>query len=209
MTAPGTATWLISAYALFLILAAWGFDALARRASHRAQAWRTGRFVYHPDHDAWQCPADQWLWPSSFDPANRVMRYRAKPVVCNSCPAKSECTSSDHGREISRQVDPWPFSEAGRFHRGIACVVAVLAVLLPAGQAVAGHTPADLLVLGTTVLVVVVTCVPLFRHLWSTPTGAPEHLPHRSAHEDSVAATIDRYSTRWGVGHVKKESKPG
>ena len=78
------------------------------------------------DHDAWVCPQDHWLWPTSFDPKHRVMRYRALPVVCNSCPVKSTCTTSDHGREISREIDPWPHSDAGRFHRGIACCVAGL-----------------------------------------------------------------------------------
>jgi hypothetical protein len=197
-----TATWLVAGYALFLLAAAWGFDLLARRASHGAHRWRSGGFVYHPDHDAWQCPTERWLWPTSFDPAHRVMRYRAKPVVCNTCPVKAQCTSSDHGREISRQVDPWPFSEAGRFHRGISCVVATLAMLMPIGQAVLQHTAADLLVLGSVVAITATASAPLFRHLWRTPVSAPEHVPHRTAHEDSVAAGIDRYSTRWGVGGV-------
>ena len=203
MTVPAVATWLVSGYAVFLAAAAWGFDLMARKASHRAQRWRTGRFVYHPDHDAWQCPTEQWLWPTSFDPAHRVMRYRAKPIVCNTCPVKADCTTSDHGREISRQVDPWPFSEAGRFHRGIACVVALLAILMPVGQAVMEPSPADLLLLGAVVVAVAAVCAPLFRHLWAAPVTGPEHVPHRTAHEDSVAAAIDRYSTRWGMGRAR------
>ncbi len=93
-------------------------------------------------------PTDQWLWPTSFDPNNRVMRYRAKPTVCNSCPVKADCTTSQHGREVSRQVDPWPFSEAGRFHRGIACAIASLAFIMPLAQAVITHSAADVLVVG-------------------------------------------------------------
>jgi hypothetical protein len=205
VTAPAVATWLVAGYAVFLVAAAWGFDIMAKRVSRRAQGWRTGRFVYHPDHDAWQCPTDQWLWPTSFDPSNRVMRYRAKPVVCNTCPVKSDCTSSDHGREISRQVDPWPFSDAGRFHRGIACVVVVLAVLLLMGQGLTAHSTADLLVLGTVVLIVTAASAPLFRHLWSTPAAGPEHVPHRTAHEDSVVSAVDKYATRWGMGKTGRE----
>ncbi len=206
MTDPAIGTWLVAGYALLLAAVAWGFDLMAKRVSHRAAGWRTGRFVYHPDHDAWQCPEDQWLWPTSFDPTNRVMRYRAKPIVCNSCPVKSDCTTSDHGREISRQVDPWPFSEAGRFHRGIACAVMGLAFVMPLAQTIGNHGAADLLVLGTTVVIVAVAGLPLFRHLWSTKVAAPEHLPHRSAHEESVAAAIDKYSTKWGVGQPAKKS---
>jgi hypothetical protein len=131
MTAPATSVWLVAGYALVLALMAWGFDAMARRVSRHAARWRTAGFLYRPDHDAWVCPQDQWLWPTSFDPRHRVMRYRALPVVCNSCPVKSTCTTSDHGREISREIDPWPYSDAGRFHRGIACFVAALGVIMP------------------------------------------------------------------------------
>ena len=94
MTAPATSVWLVAAYALVLVAIAWGFDLMARKSSARAARWRTGRFVYHADHDAWVCPQDQWLWPTSFDPTHRVMRYRALPIVCNSCPIKSTCTTS-------------------------------------------------------------------------------------------------------------------
>ncbi len=206
MTAPDIATWLVAGYALLLAAVAWGFDLMAKRASHRAAAWRTGGFVYHPNHDAWQCPEDEWLWPSSFDPNNRVMRYRATPTVCNHCPVKVDCTTSHHGREISRQVDPWPFSEAGRFHRGIACALVGLAILMPLAQVLITRSGSDLLVGGAAALIVALACAPLFRHLWAAKVTPPEHLPHRSAHEDTVAAAIDKYSTKWGVGSAKKDS---
>ena len=67
-TAPATSVWLVAGYALALVAVAWGFDVMARRTSVRAARWRTGPFIYHADHDAWQCPQDQWLWPTSFDP---------------------------------------------------------------------------------------------------------------------------------------------
>lgn len=195
--APDAAVLLVAGYALLLLATAWGFDAMARRVSVRATAWRTGRFRYHADHDAWVCPQDQWLWPTSFDPEHRVMRYRAAPSVCNACPVKSSCTASSHGREISRVVDPWPHSEAGRFHRGIACFVAALGVLMPLALLIGRHSLLDVAVLGTTAMVVGLGSVPLARHLWNTPVEAPAHLPHRTALEDQAAAAIDRYS-KWG-----------
>jgi hypothetical protein len=131
MSEVGVVVWLTCGYAVFLLLTAYGLDLMAKRTSRHTADWRSGSFTYHEDHDAWVCPEDQWLWPQSFDPDNRVMRYRANPTVCNSCPVKNTCTTSDSGREISRNVDPWPHSEAGRFHRGMACSVAVLAILLP------------------------------------------------------------------------------
>jgi hypothetical protein len=175
VTGPTVATWLVSGYAVFLAAAAWGFDVMARRASDRAQGWRTGRFVRRPDHDAWQSPTEPWLRPTAFEPSNRVMHYGAEPVVSETSPVQSDGTSRDVGRAIGRPVDPWPFSEAGRFHRGIACAVAVLAIMLLLGQAAAARALADLLVLGTVCVIVTACSAPLFRQLRRTPISAPEH----------------------------------
>ena len=198
MRAPDVSVLLVAGYAILLLGVAWGFDLMARRVSARAASWRTDGFRYHPDHDAWVCPQNQWLWPTSFDPQNRVMRYRAAPSVCNTCPTR--CTRSLHGREISREVDPWPHSEAGRFHRGIACFVAGLGVLMPLAMLVGRHSASDVVVLVGVAVVVGLSSIPLARHFWRTPVDAPGHLPHRSALEDQAAAAIDRYSTRWGRG---------
>ncbi|MCV7383750.1 hypothetical protein H7K14_07855 [Mycolicibacter longobardus] len=201
MSGPATWVWLVAGYALLLLSFAWGFDRMAKRTSERAAQWRTGKFVYHDDHDAWKCPEDQWLWPTSFDPENRVMRYRATPSICNACPVKDTCTTSGHGREISRAVDPWPHSETGRFHRGIACAVAGFGIVLPVATLFVNHSAADVLVLATTVAVVGAGSIPLLRHLWNTPSNAPDDRPHRLVADEQalqVEAAIDRYSTRWG-----------
>ncbi len=112
--------WLACVYALGLVAVGWGFDILAKRTSQRMVAARTFGFTYHEESDAWLCPEDQWLWATAFDSDNRVMRYRAKPSVCNTCPIKDSCTVSANGRELTREVDEWPYSESGRFHRGLA-----------------------------------------------------------------------------------------
>lgn len=208
MTSPTAAAWLVAGYALALVATAWGVDVMARRVSQRAAQWRSGQFRYHADHDAWVCPQDHWLWPSSFDPKHRVMRYRAKPSVCNSCPVKSTCTTSEHGREISREIDPWPHSEAGRFHRGIACCVATLGVVMPLVMLARLHSPADVLVLIGVIAIAVAAGLPLAGHLWRTPSNAPEHVAHRTGLEDQVAIAVDRYSTRWGTGRSEKDTAP-
>jgi hypothetical protein len=118
---------------------------------------------------------------------------------------KATCTTSDHGREISREIDPWPHSDAGRFHRGIACCVAGLGVVMPLAMLIGEHGMADTLVLGGAALLVTIAGVPLAQHLWNTPSNAPEHLPHRSGLEEQVAAAIDRYSTRWGTWKEKED----
>ncbi len=196
MSPPSGTVLLVVAYALFLLGVAYGFDRLARRTSMRSARWRTGAFTYHEDHDAWLCPQDQWLWPQTFDPGQRVMRYRAKPSVCNACPVKHSCTASASGREITREVDPWPHSEAGRFHRGIACSIALLAVVLPAGMLLSVSRVSDALLLVAVIGAAAAAGMPLARHLWQSPAGFPDHVPHVGA--DDVVLPRDRFATRWG-----------
>lgn len=191
MTRVDTAVWLTAGYAVFLILVAHGFDRLARVTARRSDRWRTGSFTYHADHDAWVCPQDQWLWPVSFDSENRLMRYRATPTVCNACPVKSSCTTSSRGREVTREVDPWPHSEAGRFHRGIACTIAALAGLLPLVTLVPERDPLDALVLVATIVFAGVASIPLVSHFWNTPDGFPEHVPVEKESEPlDIAARV-------------------
>jgi hypothetical protein len=178
MSGPVDVTvWLACGYAVFLLAVAHALDRAARHTATRSAARRTGGFRYHPDHDAWQCPQDQWLWPHSFDPEHRVMRYRSSPLVCNACPVKADCTTSEHGREVRRGIDPWPSSEVERFHRGIACCLAVVAVLWPLATAATGRTAVELGLLGVTAVLVGVGSWPLWSHLRHTPAGFPEHVP--------------------------------
>lgn len=186
--------WASGGYAAFLLAAAYALDLLARRTAARAQAWRSGSFTYHRDHDAWQCPRDQWLWPSSFDPEERVMRYRAAPSVCNACPVKDDCTTSPHGREISRAVDPWPNSEAERFHRGVACTVAVLAVLWPLAFAATRRSGADVVVLVVVAVAAALAGLPLWSHLRRTPSAFPTTVPVSST-DSPVPVTVGRYAS--------------
>jgi hypothetical protein len=192
---------LVCCYSGFLLAVAYAFDVMAKRVASRAQQWRTDAFRYHADHDAWICPQDQWLWPTSYDPDQRIVRYRAKPAVCNACPVKHSCTTSPHGREVTREIDPWPYSEAGRFHRGIACCVAGIGVLLPLGMLLSWPQPLDLVVLLGTIMIIGLASVPLARHLWHTPSGFPEHIPQRTIYEDPPA---DRFTTRWGSSKSKE-----
>lgn len=161
-------SWLAIGYAALLLLVAYGIDLMAKRSARKVEQMRSGGFVYHEDHDAWVCPEDQWLWPRSFDPDNRVMRYRASPTVCNACPVRDTCTSSHGGREVQRNIDPWPASESARFHRGIACTVTVLAMLWPLVTAI-GRPAAEAAVMVGVCLVVIVASIPLWAHWWSTP----------------------------------------
>jgi hypothetical protein len=91
-------------YACGLLLGACALDRLARHSHNRSDRYRTAGFRYHPDHDAWVCPQDQMLWPTLYDEQAKLMRYRAKPSICNACPVKTSCTTSDRGRTIQRSI---------------------------------------------------------------------------------------------------------
>lgn len=198
----GIATWLACGYGLVLLGVAYGIDLLARRASAMLDGRGRGGFVYHADHDAWLCPQDQWLWPQSFDPDNRVVRYRGTPSVCNSCPVKHTCTTSGDGREVTRQVDAWPASETARFYRGIACSIAVLGMIWPIVMAFTVPLEDALVLLGTTVALGLGS-LPLWSHLRRTPARFPDAVRTRSLDESvadrrRIELTLQRRRARYG-----------
>lgn len=178
MTGPGLSVWLVSAYALALLGAAWLVDTLGSRSARRSLDWRHADFVYHDDVDGWKCHEDQWLWPTAFDPDKRVIRYAGAHAICGRCPQKDTCSPTPGPRELTRPVDPWPYSEAGRFHRGLALAIAVVGCFLSLFLMVLFTAPADRVLLAATFVVMSAGTYPLARHLWSTPENAPAHLPH-------------------------------
>lgn len=203
---PSPEVWLVMGYALALLGVAWLLDRLGERSALRSASWRTSNFVYHPDHDAWKCHQDQWLWPASFDPEKRVIRYVGQHAICGRCPVKDSCSPTPGPREITRPVDPWPHSEAGRFHRGLALTVACIGVFLPAMSLLGARGWLEVLVLAVTVVIVASLTYPLATHLWKSPANAPEILPHdEQLTEDAtpplvvvpVDLVIDRYASRW------------
>lgn len=197
MALPAVFTILSAIYGLFLLAVAWGFDRMARSASNKTGD-QAGGFRYMESHDAWQCPEDQWLWPSSFDPENRVMRYRGNPTVCNTCPVKDACTVSAKGREVTRQLDPWPHSETGRFHRGVSLAVALMGFILPIMSLLVHSDTADLILTGGVLIILIGGTMPLARHLWTTPSNFPEALPSMDNIEAEVTATVtDKYGVKY------------
>jgi hypothetical protein len=164
---------LAAGYAIFLLGVAIGLDLLARHSHARSERYRTAGFTYHPSHDAWICPEDQVLLRSEVDHGRRLVRYRGRPQICNYCPSKADCTDSDEGREVVRAMDPWPHSEAGRFHRGISLVVTLIAGLILAAEAVRNHAPLELAILGTGLAVVVLVAWHLHSAFRATPANFP------------------------------------
>jgi hypothetical protein len=150
-----------------------GLDALARHSHKRSELYRTAGFTYHRQLDAWECPEGERLHHIETDMHQRVARYRARAQVCNACPRKDDCTDSDHGREVTRALDPWPHSEAGRFHRVIAIAIVCFGLLVLGAGAALHHGPGDLAVLGGALLISTLVGLYLFADLRRTPSGFP------------------------------------
>jgi len=61
-------------------------------------------FRYDEAGDRYICPAGQTLVRTQYRAEKDAYRYSASAEVCQSCPVRALCTSSKHGRTISRQV---------------------------------------------------------------------------------------------------------
>ena len=164
---------LAAGYGLFLALAALGLDALARHSHRRSELYRTAGFTYLERVDAWDCPQGERLHRVGTDLEARLARYRARAPVCNACPRKDGCTDSDGGREISRALDPWPHSEAGRFHRAIAVAMVGFGMLVTCAGIALHHGASDLAILGGALLLSALVGLYLLADLRSAPSGFP------------------------------------
>ncbi|MGA9372091.1 MAG: hypothetical protein WBV53_09610 [Solirubrobacterales bacterium] len=173
MSGVATESLLAAGYGLFLILVALGLDLLARHSHRRSELYRTAGFTFHEHLDAWECPEGERLHRIETDVHQRLARYRAHARVCNSCPRKGDCTDSDSGRELTRVLDPWPHSEVGRFHRGIAVAIVCFGVLVIGAGAVLHHGPGDLAVLGGALLLSTLAGLHLLADFRSAPSGFP------------------------------------
>ena len=179
MSGVATESLLAAGYGIFLALAAIGLDVLARHSHRRSELYRTAGFKYLESADAWECPEGERLDRIETDMYQRLARYRARARVCNACPRKHDCTDSDSGREVTRALDPWPHSEAGRFHRGIAVAMVGFGCLVILAGIALHRGAGDLALLGAALLICAAIGLYLFADLRSTPSGFP--WPERGA----------------------------
>ena len=168
---------LVAGYAGLLIAGAFMLEWLSAHTHRRSLRYRTAGFAYDEDHDHWRCPEGEHLWPHEFDDERRLVRYRAKAHVCNACPRKEACTDSDHGREIVRPLDPWPHSEAGRFHRGISLLMVVVGLLIVVVEGARHHDAPELALLAGVLLVGALAARWLVRDLRLHPANFPAPSP--------------------------------
>jgi hypothetical protein len=165
--------WLGAGYAVALLAAALVLEWLSAHTHRRALRFRTAGFEYRAEQDVWVCPEGEHLWPHEFDHERRLVRYRAQAHVCNGCPLKERCTDSDHGREVVRPLDPWPHSEAGRFHRVIALMLVALAGLVLVATLARNHAATEAAVLAGLLALSALIWRFLLRDLRSRPANFP------------------------------------
>jgi hypothetical protein len=190
---------MFTGYAGCLLVVAYALDRLAKHTHDRSDRYRTAGFRYHPQHDVWVCPQDQMLWPDSYDEHQKLMRYRAKPSVCNACPVKHDCTTSPNGREVTRSTQPWPQSEAARFHRGMVLVLTFLAALLLILSVLRHHEPADLLLMALPMIATGWLAHRFTEHFRRAPAGFPMPSPATGLRVTSASRTAwasDRRESR-------------
>ena len=164
---------LAAGYAALLVTGAFVLEGLSAHTHRRSLRYRTAGFTYDETHDHWVCPDGQYLWPHELDHERRLMRYRAKASICNGCLLKDACTDSDLGREIVRPLDPWPHSEAGRFHRGISLTLVGLAVLLLLAESARHHQPFEAGLLVALLAAAAAAGQRLLRDFRAHPSGFP------------------------------------
>ncbi|HEX5895112.1 MAG TPA: hypothetical protein VFY47_02205 [Thermoleophilaceae bacterium] len=186
-------------YAGALLACSLVLEWLSAHTHRRSLRYRTAGFEYHPQHDAWECPEGEHLWPHEFDHERRLVRYRAKAHVCNSCPAKARCTDSDEGREVVRPLDPWPHSEAGRFHRVICLMLVVLAALVATVALARDHGLAESAMLLSLLVICAFLARFLLRDLRRHPANfpEPEPAPSHSLRMAVTGADGKRAPSRW------------
>jgi hypothetical protein len=192
---------LAAAYAGLLVIGAFVLEWLSAHTHRRSLRYRTAGFTYHEAQDHWECPERQPLWPHEFDSERRLVRYRAKAHICNGCPRKAACTDSDRGREIVRPLDPWPHSEAGRFHRTVSLLMVAVAGLILFVEGVRHHQPSEAGLLLGLLAAAALAAHWLLRDLRTHPANFPAPT---SAHGlDFVVTGADghRPRSRWASGN--------
>jgi transposase len=70
--------------------------------AHRTDFYGQDDFVCDPERDEYRCPQGHPLRRYSVKRTEGVVAYRGDAAVCNACPVKTQCTTSDHGRKVQR-----------------------------------------------------------------------------------------------------------
>ena len=78
--------------------------------------------------------------------------------------------------------------------------MAAMGYLLPLASLISYHSPSEVaLTLATVLIITGFGVYPLARHLWNTPSNAPQLVvPEMDNREAELAAQVDRYGSKYG-----------
>jgi len=79
-------------------------------------------FTYDAARDCYVCPEGTVLPRRELrrEPHREIVQYQAPAATCNACPRKPDCTTSDAGRSIMRNVDEAYFDRVRAYHETAA-----------------------------------------------------------------------------------------
>ena len=70
--------------------------------AHRTEFYGQDDFIFDPERDEYRCPQGHPLRRYAVKRTEGVVAYRGEAAICNACPVKTKCTTSDHGRKVQR-----------------------------------------------------------------------------------------------------------
>jgi transposase len=70
----------------------------------RYEVWSASHFRYEAQADQYRCPQGQILQRMGVVNPDGRQLYRAPASICNDCPVKVQCTTSNQGRRVYRHV---------------------------------------------------------------------------------------------------------
>jgi transposase len=71
---------------------------------HRSSFYGRDAFTYEADQNQYRCPEGHPLVHERVKATEGVIVYRAEAAICNTCPLKTQCTTSDRGRIVHRSL---------------------------------------------------------------------------------------------------------
>ena len=83
----------------------------------RYEVWSASHFRYDPQADQYCCPQGQMLQRVGVVTPDGRQLYRAPASLCNACPAKGQCTTSNQGRRVYRQVGEEYLERVRTYHQ--------------------------------------------------------------------------------------------
>jgi hypothetical protein len=190
-------------YVVFLVLTSIGFEWMARFSQRQIRRSRTVGFRFHRGINAWECSEGNMLWPQEVENRYRTARYKADGKVCNGCRIKKNCTDMPDGRELVYSLKHWTQGEMGQFQRGVSITLIFLATIILAIEVVRHHAPAEALLLGINLLLVLLMGFRTFRQFLK----ANLDITHTFEASEAQASKLSRVLSRLMHTHAEIASE--